>query len=285
MRPMIRPSRRLGQNFLTDRSLARKIVESLCLKEHDWVVEIGPGKGILTEELLRSPAKKVVAVEIDSRLADGVAERFGTDPRLEVVTGDFLKYPVRQGVPDGEKVRIIGNIPYRITSAILFKIMDDRDMIRDATVMLQKEVADRIASHPGVKIYGVPSVVFQLVGDVQKVLKVSRFAFSPIPDVDSSVVRLSLRHPIPYSPEEIEFFMRVVKTAFQQRRKMLKNSLKTLLPEGGLPREAGIDLSRRPEQIDPGQWFRLSKILRPESGIRSDGDDPVALDPYNGVDC
>ena len=273
MHPMIRSSKRLGQNFLKDKSVARKMVESLRLKDTDWVVEIGPGKGILTERLLQSPAKKVVAVEIDSRLAQQLVGRFGMDPRLEVVTRDFLQFPIMQGVPQGEKVRIVGNIPYRITSAILFKIMDHRDGIWDATLMLQKEVADRIVSHPGVKIYGVPSVLFQLVGDVHKVLKVSRVAFSPMPEVDSSVIRLTFRHPIPYSLDQLDFFGSVVKTAFQQRRKMLKNSLKTLSPAGVLPEMAGIDLSRRPEQLGSEQWFRLSEILRMRSGTRSDDDE------------
>ena len=258
---MLAPRKSLGQNFLRDENIARKIVESLRIKPRDIILEIGPGQGDLTKFLLEG-SSTVVGVELDPRAAHLLQERFGA--RLRLLEADILTLNLENIAEQyGRRPCIVGNIPYYITSDILFWVFDQRVWITHATLMMQLEVATRLVARPGTKAYGILSVFSQLFADTQLLFKVSRNSFHPRPQVDSAVVRFEFQKP---SPETDERFLRnIVRRSFGARRKTLKNSLKMMgFADHQLDRVA-FDLSQRPEQLTPSDFVRLSALLRPLS--------------------
>ena len=268
----VRPLKRLGQHFLRNLSVARRIVESMEIAEGDHVLEIGPGEGVLTDLLLKRPAGRIVGVEIDSRLTPWLEERYGLEPRFELVEEDILKLDLFS-VQQGKRFRVVGNVPYSITTPILFHLLDQRERIVDFTVTLQKEVGERIVSSPGCKAYGIPSVFFQTFSRVELLFPVSRKAFFPVPEVDSVVLRLEFYdHPCCEIADE-SFFRHLVRTAFGQRRKMLKNTLKSLAPKDVCLDGQAIDLSRRPENLTAAEFAELSNVLIRQVSWRSRGRD------------
>jgi 16S rRNA (adenine1518-N6/adenine1519-N6)-dimethyltransferase len=268
----VRPLKRLGQHFLRNPSIARRIVESMEIGEGDHILEIGPGDGILTDFLLKHPAGRIVGVEIDPRLSSYLEERFGREPRFELLMEDILKLDL-SSIQHGKLFRVVGNIPYSITTPILFRLLDQRERIIDFTVTLQKEVGERIVSSPGCKAYGIPSVFFQTFSSVEHLFSISRKVFTPVPDVDSVVLRFQFHDRPCYEIADVSFFRHVVRTAFGQRRKMLKNTLKSLATKGMALDGGNIDLNRRPEDLTAAEFAELSNVLIRQTSWRSRGRD------------
>lgn len=262
------PKKSLGQNFLTDPWWIQRIVSAFGLEPQDTVLEIGPGKGVLTAELLKVSGR-LLAVEIDQRMVEHLGERFAGATNLEIVHQDFLRFPLGETLA-GVPVRIIGNLPYHITSGIIGRVLDEiragqadpqaHARITSFDIMIQKEVGERICSTHGTKVYGVLSVLAWLLCDVRVLLDVPPKAFFPRPKVTSSVLHF---RPLPaprHRIEDWELFRKIVRAAFNQRRKMLRNSLQAvgdLLPPDWI---AGDDpvLERRPEQMSPRDFVELA---------------------------
>ncbi len=258
----IRPKKSLGQNFLKDPHYLNKIVDTAQIGPDDQVLEIGPGLGHLTR-LLAERAGKVLALELDERLIPRLHQEFSASQHVEVRTGDALVFPYA-ALPGTWKV--VANLPYYISTAITQKLLAHHNKFSSLTLMLQKEVADRIASPPGCKEYGFLSVLVQLYTEPRIVFMVPAGAFTPRPEVDSAVINLMIREQIAVSGQGEDFFLRVVKAAFSQRRKTLRNALKKLDVPGGkmdaVLRETGIDLGRRAETLTVEEFVRLSAFLR-----------------------
>ena len=223
----VRAKKALGQHFLTDLSVARKIVDALSICQTRDVLEIGPGMGVLTQYLLEREDIDLKAVELDGESVDYLLTHFpGIQGKL--LQADFLRLPMDK-IFSGP-YRIIGNFPYNISSQIFFKILDDKDRIPEVVCMIQKEVADRIAEKPGSKVYGILSVLLQAWYDIEYCFTVGSGAFAPPPKVQSAVIRLVRNGRTDLGCDE-KLFKQVVKTAFNQRRKTLRNALKPLLPQ------------------------------------------------------
>jgi len=262
MKP-IRPKKRFGQNFLRDQQVIARIIDAARLAPDDRVLEIGPGLGVLTEQLL-ARAGLVQIVEIDRDLAGQWLEQ--ADDKLRVIQGDILALDWAELLgADGWK--LVANLPYNISSQVVFRILDHRRSFTRLVLMFQKEVGERLLASPGGKDYGILSVFCQLWFDVQRVVKVPPGAFYPAPKVDS-VVLCFTPLPGPRVPVADEaFFRQVVKAAFAQRRKTLRNTLKgggfdPQLIEDALER-AGIDPGRRAETLDLNEFRLLAEALRP----------------------
>ena len=221
----VRAKKALGQHFLTDLSAARGIVEALTKDSVPDVIEVGPGMGVLTQYLLERTDINPVMIELDG---ESVAYLLTHFPKIEgrLIEADFLKLDIHKFFKG--PYRVIGNFPYNISSQIFFKILDDKDNIPEVVCMIQKEVADRIAEKPGSKTYGILSVLLQAWYDVDNILQVGPGAFSPPPKVKSSVIRLRRNSRTDLGCDE-KLFKTVVKTAFNQRRKTLRNALKPLV--------------------------------------------------------
>ncbi len=251
-----KPKQSLGQNFLIDQNVARNIVNALDLRETDHVLEIGPGLGILTV-LIQPTVKSLIAVEIDKNLSVVLKKNLGDRENFTLIETDFLKIDLSE-FKDRMPLRIIGNIPYHITSPILFKVLKERQGIRDMTLLIQKEVADRIVASPDCKEYGILSVMSRAYADVEILLRVPRTVFSPSPKVDSALVRWRFTDERSRNIQDEEHFRKIVRQAFGQRRKMLRNSLKDVLPTD---RQVSIDLEKRPEHLTIEQWIELANEL------------------------
>ncbi len=250
----LKPKKSLGQHFLRDQNILRNITMAVGAKEGERVIEIGPGEGALTEWLLKA-FDDVLAIEVDGRAVDVLAERF---PDLQVRHGDILKESWDDVLaPDRSNV-VVGNIPYYITSPILFKIMDAGPIFRKAVLLMQKEVAERLVAGPGTKAYGILSVQAQLLGEVEYMFDVSRHVFYPKPKVESAVIAFHpSKDPLPV---ELAHLKTVVRTSFNQRRKMLSNSLKQLLNEQGIE-EIAFDMNLRPDQLQPEKFIELTELI------------------------
>ena len=255
-----RPKKSFGQHFLHDRSYIDRIVAAVAPRQDDFVVEIGPGEGALTLPLL-GIAGKLTAIELDTDLIPGLQARAAGVGELHIVHADVLKVDFTamahsHGVP---RLRIAGNLPYYISSPILFHCVEHAAAIQDMHFMLQKEVVDRMAAEPGSKVYGRLSVMLQLACRVVPLFEVPPHAFRPPPKVDSAVVRL-----VPLSPDELhdaspQHVYAVVKAAFGQRRKTLSNALKQLLDSDAI-RRADVDPKARAETLAPADFVRLAKV-------------------------
>ena len=252
------PRKRFGQHFLHDAGILRKIVQAIAPQRGDHVVEIGPGEGALTLPLLRELGHMTV-IELDRDLVprlEAAAAGVGT---LEIVNADVLTVDFAE-LAKGVPLRVVGNLPYNISSPILFHCIDHIDAIRDMHFMLQKEVVDRMAARPGSKVYGRLSVMLQLVCRVDPLLRVPPGAFRPPPKVDSAVVRLTPRAPSERAFEDADLVARIVKAAFGQRRKTLSNALGDLAGADAI-RAAGIDPRVRAEQLEPAAFVRLAETV------------------------
>ncbi len=255
---MITPRKSLGQNFLRDPNTIRKIADAVGAPAGAPVVEIGPGTGALTAQLLEK-YPHLVALEVDAR---AVAHLETALPALDVRLADVLE--VDWAALAGEKggpLYVVGNLPYYITSPILFGLVDARPALREAVVMMQREVAERLVAQPRTKAYGILSVVFQRYADVQLLFRVPPTVFYPQPDVTSAVVRLTFRADAPPPSPAESHFREVVRAAFNQRRKTLHNSLSAWTRARGLalPEDWA---KRRAEELTPQAFFALSEYLR-----------------------
>ncbi|HUH13562.1 MAG TPA: 16S rRNA (adenine(1518)-N(6)/adenine(1519)-N(6))-dimethyltransferase RsmA [Longimicrobiales bacterium] len=265
---MSRPKRSLGQNFLVDPNLQRKIVDAVEPGPSDTVVEIGPGRGALTDHLVER-AGRVVAVEKDHELAAALAARYGGRPAVEIVQGDALEVePEALGI-DPAATKVVGNLPYNITTPLLFRLLEPAWRPRLLVVMIQREVAERIQAEPGGKEYGALSVGIRAVARVEWLFDVGRGAFRPVPNVDSAVIRITPMVPPPLTPAEERDLRDLTRAVFGQRRKQLQKVLRTAPGYGLSPAQAealeaelGVDLTRRPEELDPLALVRMSRALR-----------------------
>ncbi len=255
------PNKRLGQNFLIDPNIVRKIVALAELRPGDHVLEIGPGRGILTEALSRA-AGHVTAVEVDPRLHAYLETRQAELPNVELVCDDALAYPV-ENLPMGTVV--VANLPYYISTPLLFRLLDQRGRFPRMVLMLQDEVADRLVAQPGGSDYGVLSVMAQYAADITKAFRVSAQCFRPRPDVASAVVRLGMKERTRLSPKEEATFRALVKAAFAHRRKTLVNSLRDegyeLHPVIETLQRLEIALARRAETLSVEDFLQLALAL------------------------
>lgn len=257
-----KPRRRFGQHFLIDDRVIEQIVAIIAPADGDYLIEIGPGLGALTQVLVHSDATLDV-IELDRDLAQTLAQRLGDPTNLRIHTMDALKTDFTE-LAEGKTLRILGNLPYNISSALLFHLLEHRRVIKDMHFMLQNEVADRLVAKPGSRTYGRLSVMVGLLCQVEKLFLVRPESFSPAPRVDSAVLRLTPR-AMPAAPVEcLEDFEHVVRQAFSQRRKTLRNALRTLLDETQI-RLADIDPGARPETLNLESFAALSNTLSRQS--------------------
>ncbi len=283
----VRPKKSLGQHFLVDLNIARKIVDALST-DHDVVIEVGAGMGVLTQYLIENQLEKLQVVEVDTESVEFLKRKF---PMLEghLIHGDFLKYDISQSSfraeqtdhdrhfdrPQGAEkspaieedssaalemtpdVAVIGNFPYNISSQIFFHILKYKDSVSECVGMIQKEVAERIATGPGSKTYGILSVLLQAWYDIEYLFTVNESVFNPPPKVKSAVIRLKRNNVKELGCDE-QLFVTVVKQAFNQRRKTLRNSLRMLIPAEIIDNEV---FDKRPEQLSVAEFVELTRKL------------------------
>ena len=253
----VRAKKFLGQHFLTDLSVARRIAETLSTGR---TIEIGPGMGVLTQFLLQNPKIQLTAIEIDRESVAYLREWY---PELDLIEGDFLKLDLDKLIPEGE-FNVIGNYPYNISSQIFFKVLDYKDRIPVCSGMIQKEVAERIASKPGKKAYGILSVLLQAYYDIEYLFTVDEYVFNPPPKVKSAVIRMTRNRRRRLECDET-LFKTVVKTAFNQRRKQMRNSLRSLLTPSFVNELKNerfeFFLTRRPEQLSVEEFIELTNLI------------------------
>ncbi|WP_100934091.1 16S rRNA (adenine(1518)-N(6)/adenine(1519)-N(6))-dimethyltransferase RsmA [Candidatus Chlamydia corallus] len=257
-----KPKKSLSQNFLVDQNIVRKIVATSQVGPGDWVLEIGPGFGALTEELVGAGAQ-LIAIEKDPIFAQSLEE---LPIRLEIT--DACKYSLDQlqEYRTLGKGRVVANLPYHITTPLLTKLfLEARDLWKTVTVMVQDEVAQRIVAQPGGKDYGSLTIFLQFFADIHYAFKVTASCFYPKPKVHSAVIHMKVKEELPLSEEEISVFFTLTRTAFQQRRKVLTNTLKGLYPKdqvGQALQQLGLSLNVRPEVLSLSDYLALFDMIR-----------------------
>lgn len=261
------PKRSLGQNFLVDENVQRKIVAALGAGPDDEVLEIGPGRGALTRHLV-GRVRRLLLVELDDELARTLAEEYAGRADVTVVHADVLDVDLGALSDAPSALRVVGNIPYNITTPIIFHLLA-RPRPRDVVLMVQDDVADRIVAPVGTKEYGALSVGVRTVAEVERLFKVGRGAFRPVPGVDSRIIRIRPLVPEPLSLAEEKRLRTLVRAAFQWRRKQLRKLLRdhpdVAVADGEadqVARRLGIDLTDRPERLAPEQFVRLAAALQ-----------------------
>jgi len=251
-----RPLKRFGQNYLTDHNTILKIVGIFNPQKDDSIIEIGPGRGALTKEL-STKSDKLTAIEIDDRVINSLSTQF---PNVKFINQDFLKIDFNQLDLDKTN-RVIGNIPYNITSPILFKLIESRELFSDVLIMVQYEVAKRMVSQPNTKDYGILGVILNYFATVSLEFKISPNVFKPKPKVDSAIVTLKFDKKKNEHLDD-KFFISVVKAAFGNRRKTLKNSLNNSIFVDYNLDEINFDFSRRAETLSIDEFIFLSSELQ-----------------------
>jgi len=260
----VKAKKHLGQHFLKDENIAKKIADALTENGYNNVLEIGPGMGVLTKYILKKKPK-VTVFEIDAESVIYLKEVFTVEQisidtsteKFQIIEGDFLKCNLKE-VFNNQQVAIIGNFPYNISSQIVFKAIENRDVVPEFSGMFQKEVAERIAEKPGSKTYGILSVLTQAFFDTEYLFTVPPSVFNPPPKVDSGVIRCIRKENFTLPVEE-KLFFRVVKTAFNQRRKMLRSSLKSFNLSLSLKEDPIF--AKRPEQLSVSDFILLTQKI------------------------
>lgn len=268
-----RLSKSLGQNFLADKNIVDAIINNSHINKEDHAIEIGPGIGVITRELCHA-AGVVTAIEIDSRLIPVLSDTLSDFDNVVVVNKDILKTDLKEIIestrlPNGEKpksVKVIGNLPYYITTPIIMKLLEDKIPVDSITIMMQKEVAERITASPGSKTYGAISVAVAYYCEAVKIVNVPKEVFIPQPNVDSTVLRLDVRKEPPVTLQNEDIFFDCIKAGFGQRRKTLLNAISGNM---GLDKEtasralneAGIDPVRRAETLSIEEFARLANCI------------------------
>jgi 16S rRNA (adenine1518-N6/adenine1519-N6)-dimethyltransferase len=259
-----KPKKRFGQNFLQDENILNKILKEINPQSDDLIIEIGPGYGALTQKLLSS-TKNLIAVEIDNELANTLREKF---PHLHLINEDFLETDLSKLTSQQTKLRIVGNIPYNITSPILFKLIANNKMIKDAVFMVQLEVAKRMTADRGTKDYGILAVVLKYFTESELCFKISPNVFFPKPNVFSALIHIHFKEMKQSTEEQKqdvrhfdEFFIQIVKAAFGNRRKTLKNSLGNSIFHEIDFSNSGIDMSLRAENLNVDDFVKLTKYV------------------------
>ncbi|NCA70930.1 MAG: 16S rRNA (adenine(1518)-N(6)/adenine(1519)-N(6))-dimethyltransferase RsmA [Sphingobacteriia bacterium] len=250
------PRKRFGQNFLRDDAVIDRIQGAIAPKPGEHLIEIGPGEGAITRGLLMA-AGTLDVIELDRDLVGPLGERLGALGDLRIHQGDALRIDLASLVPPGTRLRLVGNLPYNISTPLLFRFIEQLDCIHDMHLMLQQEVAERIAADPGSKAYGRLSVMVQTRCSAETLFKIPPEAFRPPPKVTSAFLRLRPHRPPRVHIDDPERHARIVAAAFNQRRKTLRNSLSGLLDEATLS-ALGIDPRLRAEQLDVASFARLA---------------------------
>lgn len=263
----IRPKKSLGQNFLIDPNYQKKIIAALELDEEDQLIEIGPGTGALTQHLVGRV--HLTAIELDDQLAAALKDRYADVPSFHVVHEDVMELPLSAVADSVETVKVVGNIPYNITSPLIFKLLERDARPALIVVMVQKEVADRIVAPPGDKDFGALSVGVQAVAEAERLFVVPRGAFRPVPKVDSAVVRIVPRRPFELTPREEADLRDLTRAAFAMRRKQFQKILRSAAgyeldatQVSALEAQLGFTLTVRPEELSAAQFVALSRLLR-----------------------
>jgi len=268
-----RARRRFGQHWLVDPAVLDRIVAAAELEAGDRVLEVGPGRGALTERLLAAPIGDLVAVELDRDLVTGLRRRFGGDPRFQLIEGDVLRVPLvpwRQDASPSGADKVVANIPYNITGPLLERLLGRLDRPPDhpfdrLVLLVQRELAERIRARPGSAAYGALSVRLQMQARCRAVCPVPPRCFVPPPRVMSEVILLEPRPPAELPPPHLARPLeRLLRAAFAARRKMLRNGLASLLPPERLEilaAAAGVDLRQRPQDLAPDRWLALAEGL------------------------
>ncbi|TVQ70849.1 MAG: 16S rRNA (adenine(1518)-N(6)/adenine(1519)-N(6))-dimethyltransferase RsmA [Oceanospirillales bacterium] len=252
--------KRFGQNFLQDQSVIQRIIRSISPKADDALVEIGPGLGALTEELLAN-AGHLDAIELDRDLVPILRTKFFRyGDQFRIHEADAMKFDYTTLCTDQKRLRVVGNLPYNISTQLIFHLLSHHQHIADMHFMLQKEVVERLAAGPGEKNYGRLSIMAQYYCRVDNLFLVPPEAFDPIPKVDSAIVRLTPYETLPYEALEVNQLQNVVRTAFNQRRKTLRNNLKELISAESLE-ALDINPGERPERLDLQAFIRISDHL------------------------
>lgn len=254
----VKPKKSLGQHFLVDLDIARRIASTLDEWKGLPVLEVGPGMGVLTQFLIAA-GHDVTVAEIDTESVAYLKSNMAELPHDRILECDFLRTDLSELYPDGQKFCVIGNYPYNISSQIFFHLLDYKEQVACCSGMLQREVAERLAAAPGTKARGILSVLLQAWYDVEYLFTVSEHVFNPPPKVKSGVIRM-VRNDVQALGCDERLFKTVVKTTFGQRRKTIRNSLKPLLP-AGVPMPDHLLLGMRPEQLSVAQFVELTNLL------------------------
>lgn len=261
------PKKKLGQHFLVDRNILEKVIRTAELNQEDVILEVGPGLGEMTLALAQK-TKEVIAVEIDSKLAEGLRKKVSGLSNVKIVFGDILKIDFGSLFHEaGKPLKVVANLPYQISTPLLFRFIESKRIFSSFTLMLQREVAERIVASPGEKEYGPLSVFIQIFSDVSIRFLIKPSAFFPPPKVESAVVQMVLKEKPLIELKNEEWFKKVVKASFGYRRKTLINALKhsnLSLPESIELKmdKAGIDPKRRPETLTLKEFIRLADVLK-----------------------
>lgn len=266
----IAPKKSLGQNFLTDKNIISKTVAELDLNSEDFVLEIGPGEGALTDYIL-AKTTNLLAVELDQRACEVLKRRFSNlpDGTLQVVNMDFLGFNFENDLPEnfrGKRIKILGNIPYYISGRIFFKLFENAEYISRAVITVQKEVAERIVAKPKSKEYGILSVLANLTGNPKKAFDVSSHCFYPRPNVTSAVVTMKFFDK-EQLPDDFKAIADIVKAAFNQRRKMLSNSFKNYFESNELDPDLCAQVNelygnKRAEELIIDDYVKIYSIIK-----------------------
>ncbi|MDD5475989.1 MAG: 16S rRNA (adenine(1518)-N(6)/adenine(1519)-N(6))-dimethyltransferase RsmA [Syntrophales bacterium] len=270
----LRPLKRYGQSFLMDRNIMSRIVESVDIGPLDQVVEIGAGVGIMTG-MLADRAGRVIALDADRRMIDVLEEEMAGRSNVTILKQDVLSYDFSSVPPAaGSGIRVVGNIPYNISSQILLRLIHFRNFVSTAVLMFQKELAERIVAEPGTPAYGTLSVLVAMYMSASKVISVSPRCFFPRPNVSSIVLKFETRDRPLFELRDHEHFQNILRAAFAKRRKTLMNSLMDnpfiLISQESASRalkELGIDPMRRGETLTPEEFARLANVIRPEGNV------------------
>jgi 16S rRNA (adenine1518-N6/adenine1519-N6)-dimethyltransferase len=263
----IAPRKKWGQHFLIDRNIMNKVIRTAKLETGDVVLEVGPGLGVMTLTMARQ-VRKVIAVEIDRKLIDILKKKTENIPNIEVIHGDILKIDFTELFDrEDQPVKVVANLPFQISTPLLFRFIDSRNLLSTLTLMLQKEVAERITALPGRKDYGPLSIFTQSVSNLSLCFLIKPSAFFPSPKVESAVLTMAWKERPFVRLEEEEWFKRVVRGCFSYRRKRLLNALKhseiSLPPDMAQRMEKiGIDLQRRPETLAIQDFVHLAEVLK-----------------------
>ena len=266
----IKPRKKLGQSFLMDQNIIKKIAAAAQINQEDIVLEIGAGIGVLTE-ILAQQSRKIIAVELDENLVKVLKEKLACYDNVEIYSGDILKFDFNSiSNTYNSKIKVVGNVPYNISSPLIFRLLSFRSIIADFILMLQKEVVERLVAVSDNKSYGVPSVILQMFASVEKIFDVPASCFYPRPKVESAVIRGAFLDKPLMDLNDAAFFTQLVKASFAQRRKMLINNLKSAkflaeLSDSELKSAldiARIDGKRRGETLSIEEFGHLSNILK-----------------------
>lgn len=251
--------KRFGQNFLIDHGIIRDIVRAVHPQKQDNIVEIGPGKGAITQ-LLADSCDNLTVIELDRDLVPWLKIKFEKHPNFQLFQADALQFDFAQLVKEGQPLRIVGNLPYNISTPLIFHLLSYSNRVQDMHFMLQKEVVKRMAAQPGESAYGRLGIMVQYYCAVEDLFDVPPTSFDPAPKVDSAIVRLVPYKELPYKATNIKTLENLVNVAFQQRRKTLRNALKQLL-DADVLEQLPINLSARAEEISLADYVATSNLL------------------------